>query len=227
MNADLRDYLAELRSRLATAGANTGLPGELEAAVRQVGSGDALVQRFVAAAETAGAQAVVASAESWVGVCVAWMREREVRCAVLAPETLPDSLRAAAAALAAAVGAAGVALREAWDDETMFSADVGITGVRAAVAETGSLVCASGAQAPRGASLIPPRHLAIVAASQVVADVFDVYGPNGALAAEMRGDLPSNVNLITGPSKTADIEGVLVTGVHGPGEVRIVIVEGV
>jgi L-lactate utilization protein LutC len=64
-----------------------------------------------------------------------------------------------------------------------------------------------------------PVHVAVVGEWQIVPDLFDFFeslaaGPN----------LPANVNLITGPSKTADIEGVLVTGMHGPGQVHIVLV---
>lgn len=103
-------------------------------------------------------------------------------------------------------------------DEAVFSADVGITGVAAAVAETGSLVCTSGPQQWRGLSLIPPVHVAIVRADQIVPDLLDVL-------AAANPDLPAALTLISGPSKTADIEGILITGVHGPGHVHIVVTE--
>ena len=61
--------------------------------------------------------------------------------------------------------------------------------------------------------------MAIIADTQIVADLFDAFE-----RLSTTGPLPANVNFITGPSKTADIEGVLVTGMHGPGEVHIVVV---
>jgi L-lactate dehydrogenase complex protein LldG len=101
-------------------------------------------------------------------------------------------------------------------DEAVFTADVGITGVEAAVAETGSLVCTSGSQQWRGLSLIPPVHVAILRAEQIVPDLLDLLaGPNP--------DLPAALTLVSGPSKTADIEGILITGVHGPGRVHVVV----
>jgi L-lactate dehydrogenase complex protein LldG len=103
-------------------------------------------------------------------------------------------------------------------DEAVFSADVGITGVAAAVAETGSLVCTSGPQQWRGLSLIPPVHVAIVRADQIVPDLLDVL-------ATANPDPPAALTLISGPSKTADIEGILITGVHGPGHVHVVVTE--
>lgn len=103
-------------------------------------------------------------------------------------------------------------------DDTMFAADVGVTGVYAAVAETGSLVCASGPECWRGLSLIPPAHIAIVRAQQIVPDLIDLF------AAGLPADLPTNLTLISGPSKTADIEGILITGVHGPGTVHVIVV---
>ena len=115
----------------------------------------------------------------------------------------------------------GVTVTRRRDDETLFSVDAAITGVRAAVAETGTLVCSAGSQSARGSSLIPPIHIALVDARQLHADLFDLFDWLG-----QQDELPSNVNLITGPSKTADIEGVLVTGVHGPGVVHIVLVNG-
>lgn len=97
----------------------------------------------------------------------------------------------------------------------LFEVDVGVTDVQAAVAETGSIVCAAGVGRGRGLSLVPPVHVAVVRASQIVADLVDLFGSFG--------EVESGVVLITGPSKTADIEGVLITGVHGPREVHLVV----
>ena len=69
----------------------------------------------------------------------------------------------------------------------------------------------------RGASLIPPVHIAVVAQAQIVPDLCDYFGGLGL-------SLPANINVITGPSKTADIEGILITGVHGPGDVHVALV---
>jgi len=114
----------------------------------------------------------------------------------------------------ALAGVAELPAPEAGDD-ALFGADVGITGVWAAVAETGSLVCCSGDRLWRSLSLVPPLHIAIVRAGQIVPDLLDLF------TDRRPPDLPAAVTLISGPSKTADIEGVLVTGVHGPGEVHV------
>lgn len=103
-----------------------------------------------------------------------------------------------------------------------FDADVGITDVRCVLAETGTLVMASDASHSRGPSLVPPVHIAIVKASDIVPDMLDFYaGLQGLPPAE----LPSSIAYVTGPSKTADIEGVLVTGIHGPQAVHVLLVE--
>ena len=102
--------------------------------------------------------------------------------------------------------------------ELIFAADAGITNVAALLAETGSLVMSSSPEQPRSPSLLPPLHIAIAKEGQIVADLFDLFE---AYSAEK---LPaSNVVLITGPSKTGDIELKLVTGVHGPGEVHVIV----
>jgi len=106
--------------------------------------------------------------------------------------------------------------------DAQFEFDAGVTDVRAAMAETGTMICTSGPRHSRGLSLVPPFHIAIVRASDILPDMLDFW-------AEIRGipspELPSSIAFITGPSKTADIEGVLVTGVHGPGEVLILLVD--
>lgn len=103
----------------------------------------------------------------------------------------------------------------------ILAADVGISSVDFAVAETGTLTVCSKPGQERVISLVPPVHIAIMEESQVVPDLFDVFTQLGELDFE---DLPSNLAFITGPSKTGDIELQLTTGVHGPGRWHVIIV---
>ena len=106
--------------------------------------------------------------------------------------------------------------------DVQFDVDCGITSVAAALAETGTLVICSTANTSRGLSLVPPLHIAIVRESDILPDMLDYWH---RLKGVPNTDLPSNMVFITGPSKTADIEGELVTGVHGPEAVHILLVE--
>ena len=100
------------------------------------------------------------------------------------------------------------------------AADVGITSADYALAETGTLVMLSSRQEARLVSLLPPVHVAIVPSSRIVANLDELLSllPKPA-------EQSSSMVLITGPSRTADIEQILVRGVHGPGEIYAVIVE--
>lgn len=99
--------------------------------------------------------------------------------------------------------------------EETAEADIGITGALYGVAGTGSIVLSS--EAGRLVSLLPLRHLAVLSESQLV--------PSIAVAlSKQYAALPSGIFFATGPSRTADIEMTLSTGVHGPGEVHVVLV---
>lgn len=102
--------------------------------------------------------------------------------------------------------------------EQMLAADVCISSVSFAVAETGTAVVCSGPGQERSGSLLAPVHIAVVERSQVLPDLFDLFD---RLAAD---EMPSNVSLITGPSKSGDIELQLTTGVHGPGKWHVVVI---
>ncbi|MDP8978466.1 MAG: LUD domain-containing protein, partial [Actinomycetota bacterium] len=99
-----------------------------------------------------------------------------------------------------------------------WNADVGVTGVAAAIADSGTLVLTAGAGTPRGTSLVPPVHVAVVPFGRLVADL----GRALELVAALRPP-PSGVQLITGPSRSGDIEMQLVRGVHGPREVHVLL----
>lgn len=120
--------------------------------------------------------------------------------------------------IVAALQSAGIKLLDADDPDAGFEADIGITGVRMAVAETASMSVISGGEHRRLASLAVPAHIALVRAGQIVADLLD-WGS----AAE--GEPCANEVLISAMSKTADIEGILVPGVHGPGTVHVIVID--
>jgi len=112
--------------------------------------------------------------------------------------------------------AAGVALepRAARDSDA-----VGVTGVFAAIAETGTLMLASGPDTPATVSLLPETHIAIVPAARIVPHMEDALN----LARVEFGDLPRAMNFISGPSRTADIDQQIVLGAHGPYRVHVII----
>ncbi len=208
----LAGFLAALEARVGAAPAAPPLPDTF-AEARQVCEGDC-VARFVRAATAAGMHVHECARTAWLPQLIEILRGAGVRSAYVEPGGV---LAGELETLGSGLAAAGIAMLTAHDDDTLFAVDVSITGVMAAVAETGTLVCVSGAHHARGASLIPPLHVAVVDAVQVQQDLCDLLARLGA------ADLPANVNMITGPSKTADIEGILITGVHGPRGVHIVL----
>jgi L-lactate dehydrogenase complex protein LldG len=132
--------------------------------------------------------------------------------------------------LADALRSAGIALEPCWlprdgveRRQRLTELDdvvVGLTGAVAGLADTGSLVLVSGPGRGRIASLLPPLHIAMVRVSQLHAS----YAAFLAAHPQIE-DAGSNLLLITGPSRTADIEMTLTRGVHGPGEVHVMLIE--
>jgi L-lactate dehydrogenase complex protein LldG len=97
---------------------------------------------------------------------------------------------------------------------------VGVTGTYCAIAENGTLMLLSGEHTHATTSLLPETHIAVVPASRVVRAMEDGWD----LLRKERGNLPRQVNFVSGPSRTADIEMTLVMGVHGPFRVHVVVV---
>lgn len=98
---------------------------------------------------------------------------------------------------------------------------VGITGCFVAIAETGSLMLLSGPDTFASAALLPETHIAVVPVSRIVANLEEAF-------AQMRaehGQLPRATNIISGPSRTGDIEQTIVLGAHGPYRVHVILVD--
>jgi len=99
--------------------------------------------------------------------------------------------------------------------------DLGITGAHAALVDSGSIVAVAGPDTPRAASLLPAVHLCLLPRAALLPDVSALPGILNS-HRDANGNLPSCLNLISGPSSTADIELVLVRGAHGPVAVEII-----
>jgi L-lactate dehydrogenase complex protein LldG len=103
----------------------------------------------------------------------------------------------------------------------LAQAQIGITAALAGLADSGSVVVVSGPGQARATSLVPPIYLAFLRTTDIYADLPTWMASQGAgLLARQ-----ANLTIITGPSRTADIELTLVVGVHGPGEIHVILID--
>lgn len=104
----------------------------------------------------------------------------------------------------------------------LSSCEASVTGCEFLIARTGTIVMSSASQSGRTASVYAPVHICIAFTSQLVYDIRDSLQ---LIRESFPGEIPSLISFATGPSRTADIEKTLVTGVHGPKEVYCFLVE--
>ena len=110
-------------------------------------------------------------------------------------------------------------------NEECFAAGAGITGVDFALAETGSLVLTSFTEGSQLSSLAPPVHIALYRRSQLRASLDEVLQNLPVSSDPGRPSPARSVVFVSGTSRTADIEQILIRGVHGPGHVHAILVE--
>jgi L-lactate dehydrogenase complex protein LldG len=94
-----------------------------------------------------------------------------------------------------------------------------VTGSFCAIAETGTLVFTTGAQTPTASVLLPDTHVAVIRADRIVSGMEEAF----ALVRTEHGGMPRAMNMISGPSRTGDIEQTIVLGAHGPFRVHILL----
>ena len=168
--------------------------------------------------ETMHAEVQVVSSSAWLGALKARLRARGLNGLLYGAET-----------------PLGAALEAAWEDdlpplvpysesveqcrEQLFHIDAGITTTRGAIAENGALILWPSAAEPRLMSLTPGLHIAVLEAGMI----FNTFAEAIDQQAWLQEGMPTNALLISGPSKTADIELTLTFGVHGPKELVVFI----
>jgi len=109
---------------------------------------------------------------------------------------------------------------EDWKAELFNDTPASLTGTLGAIAATGSLILWPTREEPRLMSLVPPVHFALLKASQIRDNFYQVQQE-----FEWAQGMPTNALLVSGPSKTADIEQVLAYGAHGPKDLVVLILE--
>ncbi|MEI8387422.1 MAG: LUD domain-containing protein [Verrucomicrobiota bacterium] len=108
-----------------------------------------------------------------------------------------------------------------YETASLERCDAGISGCECLVAQTGGILVTSASAGGRVLSVLPPHHVVIASASQMVGDLADAF----ALLRKTEGSVPAFASFITGPSRTGDIERILVLGAHGPKRLTVLLVE--
>jgi L-lactate utilization protein LutC len=222
-------FLGRVRKAVAEgnqAGASCPLPERR--GVGYQGAGPDLVNRFCAELTAAGGRPhLAADRETAAAIVLDLVRGRAARKVLLSRSILAAQLDLARRLRETGLEVAAVdSVAPPSARDTFFAADVGISGVYRLVAETGTVVMTTSPEEPRSVSLLPPLHIALAESSQLVPDLFDLFDLFSPLPTPEQTLPPSCLTLITGPSKTGDIELRLVTGVHGPGEIHVVLCTG-
>lgn len=110
---------------------------------------------------------------------------------------------------------------DGYQKESLEACDAGLTECEALVAQTGSVCVTGRSSGGRALSVLPPHHIVIAHKTQVVTDLAAAYE---LLAQKYQGNYPSFISFITGPSRTGDIERILVLGAHGPKRLTVILV---
>ena len=170
--------------------------------------------------EVMHAEVIITDRQQWATALEAVLRQRALNGLLYAPNTTIGAALTAGWEADLPPLVAYDQTVENWK-EKLFGIDAGITSTRGAVAEVGALILWPDANEPRLMSLAPSVHIAVLDASKI----------HDSLAAAMREErwadgMPTNALLISGPSKTADIELVLTFGVHGPKELVVLVLDG-
>ena len=225
MNSAREDFLRRVRQAVST-GNRPGAASDIEPRGRAgyQGASPNSVQRFHDEIIALGGWFhLVADTESCVAKVVELIQGKSSRRVLLGKGPVIDSLDLPKRLKDAGIEVISVdELTRESCRESFFTADLGVSGVDYLVAETGTVVLHSAPEQPRSLSLLPPVHIAIAERKQLVADLFDLF-PSSNM--EQSPTLPSCITFITGPSKTGDIELRLVTGVHGPGEIHVILID--
>jgi len=178
------------------------------------------VEQFRNKMESVRAEVHVTPRDSWLDLLRRLVAEKQISNLLYAPDgPLGDALSQAWKSQDQSPLIARTAAVDEWKEELFFNVGGAVTSTRWGIAETGTLVLWPTPEEPRSFSLVPPVHFAILQAR----DIHDTFADLVEQESWHQG-MPTNALLISGPSKTADIEQTLAYGVHGPIELIIIVI---
>ena len=176
------------------------------------------VERLCVGLEQAHAEVHRVTPENWVDRLAEVLQARALTTLLVGRDTAHGA-RAAEALAARGVMCPGDGQAvEHWKERLCHEVPAALTAARAAIAETGTLVLWPDAREPRLMSLVPPVHVVLVDAARVYDTFYEAMGADG-----WAHGLPTNALLVSGPSKTADIQQTLAYGAHGPRELVVLV----
>ena len=212
--------LTRLKSAAGTAAAPAAQPPPLPPATY---SRQEKIDRLKTLMEAMRTEVHLTSEKDWLGLLEDILRQRNIKDLLYGPRS-----------------PIGAALEQKWQTsadglpelvpyesdiealkDRVFNIAAGITATMGGIAETGALILWSSKQEPRLMSLVPPIHIAVLHADKIYNSLAEVMQKENWAA-----NMPTNAFLISGPSKTADIELVLAFGVHGPKELIVLVIDG-
>ena len=210
---------ARLRSAAATAASPVAQPEPLPKVEFNY---QEKIEKLKSLMEAMRTEVHITSEQDWTDLLQDILKQRQIKSLLYGPQT-----------------PIGAALQQKWQNaadgqpelvpydveveeikERVFNVDAGITSTMGGIAETGALILWSSKEEPRLMSLVPPIHIAILRADKIYNSLLEVMQKENWSAG-----MPTNAFLISGPSKTADIELVLAFGVHGPKELIVLVID--
>ena len=205
------------RLRQAPAGASAPLPDPAGWRGAPQEDAAARIARFRANIEAAHAEVHDTDEQGWPALLLDLAAAKGLRSLLVAPASAHGRRLAACAPPTPRLVAYDRPAAE-WKQELFEDIDAGFSTAKSAVAATGSLILWPDAREPRLLSLVPPVHFVLLDAASIHADLV------AAMRAERWADgMPTNALVISGPSKTADIQQTLAYGAHGPRELIVLL----
>jgi L-lactate dehydrogenase complex protein LldG len=185
---------------------------------RPVESNDQKVERFRRCIELAHAEVHAVTPANWLGKLREVLSSKQID-RLLVAESTPHGAAALDTLPAQGVECSTYDMPiEAWKTEMFTATPASLTTARAAIAETGTLILWPDADEPRLMSLVPPVHVVLLDRSRLYNTFFEAMQTEG-----WKDGLPTNSLLVSGPSKTADIQQTLAYGAHGPKELVVLL----
>ena len=210
-------------SRLHDAGKQVSSPAAAESGLpfEKLGR-DEKIDKLKGLMEAVRTEVLVVEAQNWIKPLKGILKKREIKTLLYAPQTaIGDTLQKHWAGEDENNGLPELVTYEGhienFKDE-LFHTDAAITATLGGIAETGAIILWPDKKEPRSMSLVPPVHIAVLDGDKIFNTLGEVMQTQN-----WPEKMPTNAVLISGPSKTADIELILAFGVHGPKELIVLI----